>query len=381
MHPLLLQAAAPSLYTNNVVLVFGALLLAMLGVWYYTLQKKNPNLDFGPLIATAMVSKHETFFMIVIFAEYIFAAIIASTVHGAKPDEIEMSPLGRIGMHLIISIVGTIAQFTLARDVAIQFVKQDAGERVGNLYVLIVITIVAFFVPYANLMLIASGNGESLAFDVWVYSMNPFVSETTLQAKYLQLGYPPNYQPWENLSNAMHVCIVSSFLVHYLLTTIEAARTMSSPQRRKILMDRVKAEQKIEEATKEKKPGDIDPKGAAKQNPMRGEEEKVKQIIPNAEYLLRRIGYSDPAKIGHIAKDIQRIITSSDEQDALKLSYRMAQLKARAETIDKSTDADKSAKKKQLIEDIKAYFSGPDKDDSGKPLNAEKRGLKLTLKN
>ena len=378
MFPTILQA---SLYTNNVVLIFGALLLASLGFWYYSLQKKNPNLDFGPLIATAMVSKHETFFMLVIFAEYIFAAIIASTVHGARPDEVEMSPLGRIGMHLIISIVGTIAQFTLARDVAVQFIKQGSGERVGNLYVLIVITVVAFFVPYANLMLIASGNGESLAFDIWVYSMNPFVSESTLQAKFIQLGYPPNYQPWQNLSNAMHVTIVSSFLVHYLLTTIEAARTMSSPQRRKILMDRVLAEQKMPEEEKKKEEGKKTPEGVATKSPMRGEEDKVTQIVPNASFLLKRLGYSDNTKIGHLANDIQKKILASGEQDSLRLSYRMAQLVARAKTIDASADTDKKAQKDQLLVDIRKFIAGDDKDDKGATLNVDKRGLKITIKN
>ena len=381
MFPIILQTT--SLYTNNVVLIFGALLLASLGFWYYTLQKKNPNLDFGPLIATAMVSKHETFFMLVIFAEYIFAAIIASTVHGTAPDAVEMSPLGRIGMHLIISVVGTIAQFTLARDVAVQFIKQGSGERIGNLYVLIVITIVAFFVPYANLMLIASSNGESLAFDMWIYSMNPFVSESAMQAKFITLGFPPNYRPWQNLSNAMHVTIVSSFLVHYLLTTIEAARTMSSPQRRKILMDRVLAEQKLPEEEKKKTPGAIakTPDGIATKSPMRGEEQTVTQIIPNASFLLKRLGYSDNTKIGHLANDIQKKIIAAGEKDSINLSYRMAQLVARARTIDASADTDKKAQKDQLLKDIRNFIGGEDKDDKGIALHVDKRGLKITIKN
>lgn len=378
MFPLLLQADG-NLYTNNTVLVFGVLTLALLGYWYYKAQKKNPDLDFGPLMATTMVSKHETFFMILIFAEYLFAAMVAATRHVPGSTEIEMSPIGRIGMHVVIAFAGTIAQFTLARDVAVQFTKMGIGERIGNIITLFIICLVAFGVPYANLMLIASAGGESLAFDLWFYSLNPFVSDSTIAAKNMELGLPPNYRPWQNLSSAMHVCIITTLLSHYALAFVEALRTISSPVRRKILMDRVKAEQVVPADVKPVKP--IDPNKAQAANSSGSTPDKVKEIEPNAKYLLRRIGYTDDAKITNLVKQIQTAIVNNHGQGddkqkiQLKLAYRMAQLKLHAETLDKSNDTDKSAKKKQLEEDIRTFFTANNKEP-----DLEKRGLGLTIK-
>ena len=381
MYSLLLQADS-TYYNNNIVLGLGILMLASLGVWLYFLKKKNPDLDIGPLIATAMTDKHETIFMALIFFEYVATSLIAATVHGPHSTGLEMSPMGRVLAHIALSVTGTVCQFVLATDIATMFVKkQPWGNRVGNFFTMIMVAILAFYIPYLNLTLIASATGETLAFETWWYSISPFTSDSELQAFYMKVGYPPDYQPWGNMSTILHVCIATAGVIHYGLTPIEGLRTISSSKRRGMLMKRVYVDLGLEEGKVEEK-DKKDGSGALK-NPMRGEEEKVKQIIPNAEFLLGRLDYKDKTKIDNLAKAIQRAIlgdgSAQAKEDSLKMAYAMANLVSAAKTIDSGNAPDKAELKKKNKEAIRAFISGAQKDNQGKLLPADKRGLGISV--
>ncbi len=390
MHQLLLQVDA-SLYTNNVTIIFGVALIALLGIWYYRLQKKNPELDFGPLVATSMVDKHETIFMGIVFLEYIMTALVASTVHMPDSNGIEMSPLGRLGLHIVLSLTGTVAQFTLARDIAVLFIKQSVGEYAGNAFTTIIIILLAMGVPYANLMLIASSVGASLPFQVWIYSISPFTDSQEMLNIYYSLGYPENYQPWENLPPVMHVCIVSAIVVHYGLTIVEALRTISSPKRRKMLLDRVKAEQKIEEEEKEKSSKDDEnndrKKGDAAKSPLPGEKRSLEAVEGNIKFMLRRFGY-DGDKLTNKVKELTTAMMSPGDKSAseiedtqLHFASKLASFVLTAKTIDSKMNGDeKKNKNKALIEDFRKFVEAP-KWDGKNLISRDKRGLGIKLKN
>lgn len=384
---LLLQVDNTSFYDQNVTLIAGCVLIALLGLWYYRLQKKNPNLDFGPLVATAMVDKHETIFMGIIFLEYIMTAIIASTVRSPNQHGLEMSPFGRLGLHIALSLTGTVAQFTLARDIAILFIKRPVGEYLGNFVTTIIITIIAIAIPYINLMLIASSLGESLAFDVWVYSHTPFLSDQELINKYVELGYPPDYQPWENLSPVLHVCIASAGIVHYLLTAVEGLRTISSPKRRKMLMDRVKSEQVMDDEKSDDKSGKKDDKGKVTDDPMPAQKRQVEATESNVKWLLRRKGYSG-SKLDTLVNEItKKILEPADkaegDKEATKFLYasKIAAWKLKGESLDRNPPSDKKEQNEKLLNDFTAFVEGTVRDDKGQLLPKEKRGLGLKLKN
>lgn len=382
----LLQANA-TMYTNNTALIMGVVLLGLLGFSYYRLQKSNPGLDFGPLVSTQMVMKHESIFMGIIFLEYLFAALIATTVHKPAGDmSVEMSPLGRFGMHIIIAATGTVAQFTLARDVAIQATKLPFGERFGQIIILFIIAVVAFGVPYANLMLIASAGGEALQFDIWLWSITPFVGTEELQSKLIELGLPPNYRAWQNMSGALQVCIVTSLLAHYALAVVEGLRTITSPHRRKMLMDRIKAESTLDE----KKEGDKDKdksKDKDPRKPMEGEERIKNDLTSNVVFLLKRARYTDEKTIKNLADSAQKIVLNmgKSEQEkteaALAMSQALASLVLRAKTIDTAGGSTKPQDNAKLIEDIRQLFGRPAKDSNGNLLPMSQRGLGMTLKN
>lgn len=387
MLPLLLQVDnSVSFYNNNIVLILGGLMLLSIGTWLYFLKKKHPDLDIGPLIATAMTDKHETIFMSLIFLEYVATSIIAATVHGPHSTGLEMSPLGRVLAHISLSVTGTVCQFVLATDIAIIFVKnQPIGNRIGNFLTMLMVGFLAMYIPYLNLTLIASATGESLAFETWWYSISPFTTEAELQAFFIKVGYPPSYQPWGNLSTIMHVCIATAGVIHYGLTPIEGLRTISSTKRRGLLMQRVYKDLGIEEEKKDKDK-DKDGKNVNEKINDRDKAEKVKQIIPNAEFLLNRIGYSsDPKKRGNIAKEIQKVIIGSGsgepDKDSMTLTYRLGALVNRAKTIDANKPADKADQNKALEKDIREFFSGKSKDATGNLIAADKRGLGISIKN
>lgn len=389
MFSLMLQAD-PSLYTNNVTLVVGVALLGLLGIWYYRLQKANPELDFGPLVATSMVDKHETIFMFIVFMEYIMTALVASTVH--KPDStgIEMSPLGRVGLHIVLSLTGTVAQFTLARDIAILFIRQKPGELTGNALATIVILLLAMGVPYANLLLIASSTGESIPFQMWLYSISPFTDNQEMAAMLYSFGYPDNYQPWENMSSVLHVCIVSAIIVHFGLTFVEAMRTMSSPKRRKMLMDRVYKEREMDEKKDDKKGSgkksdDKKGEGDAK---TEGQKRQLENVESNIKFMLRRRGY-DGDKLANKTKEIATAMNNpGDKGDAeaeetmLAWAAKLSSMVLTARTIDSKETGDEKKKRNQaLLKEFDELIEGDKKDKDGKLLPREKRGLGIRLAN
>lgn len=362
------------MYNNTITLILGLATLIVMGWGIYNIYKKykDAGMDIGETLAMLAVDKSETIFILGIILLSISEGYTAASVH---PEGEQSAPFSTIMSHIAMIIIGATAAITVVRDFATLFVKGlEWKYKAWQSVVLLITLTMAILIPVATVFMVAGGLGADLEFQLWLYDINPFVSDRAFNAELYNLKYPLTYKPWANLPILLKRSIFIT-CVHVLAMVYEGARNLASPRRSKMLMDKVQREISYieKEDKKEKK------KEQAKENvndtPMAGERRKL--VRENLEYLLRFIKYNE-GKIKNIAQ--QGMTTVENFQDkaakaamAVKIGSLRNNVENLVERDDKGSDTYKNDKA-QLKEDIRKLFTN-DKDAA----NEEDRGLGMRL--
>lgn len=341
-----------NLFADWTVMVLGAVTLALIGGWIWLVTRKS-KASAGEVVATLMVTKNETIFMVIITLIYIAEAMLAATVH--PEGQIAPHPMARFITHLGISVAGLVANLTLVRDIASIAEKGvDPASRVFRFGVMMGVAFLSLAIPYYNAELISSGIGEDIPFQLYIYSLYPGVSSEEINSIAEAYGYSTPYNAWAALSYVMKTTWRLT-VIHLVLSGVEAFRNMSSKERRGMLFLTEAQRAEIYGEEEEAEEEDKDKKKKKKKDKKKDKEDDD-IISKNIEFLLRRVGYSGDKLTSQTKLAVQRL-SKLDEEKNFAVAGSILDLKAKAEKIDKETDKDRKAKKKEtLLQDIRTLF-------------------------
>lgn len=365
-------------FSSSTLLWLGLGTLAGVGVWLYFLKKKYPKMTIGEILSMIFVRENETVFIVATILINFAEALMAASIHpvGQTPP----NPLARFLVHSIISFVAISAGITLIRDVAKIFVKGIGKAQVtARIIKVLLVLMAALGIPILNMYIIANGLKESIPVELFLASVNPFVSKAELAGAVLYYSLPPNYSFWGGLSYIM-CATVSVTGVHMLLVLIEGFNNMDTTNQLRYdrMFEGVEGE-KAKDGKDGKKEGEKgDKKGEKKEEPlMDGEERHISQIKDNLLFLLRRVNYTGSG-LDNLKTTTAGKLDKMPLADQAKMAERIAKLVNEGKTIDSKAyknDEDKKREKKDLDLKIRALFEG-----SPKETDIDKRGFGTTLK-
>lgn len=358
------------LYNNSVALILGLMVLTIIGYGMYRLQKKNPNMKLGELLATQAVDDFETITMGGVIAAFLFSAVLAATLQ--PPGEAPPNVLARLGVHTTISFIGAACTLTAVRDAVTPFKKDiDGLQRFFSSLVFLFVFTVSMGVPVLNLILIAAGLDEDIR--IQLFLIDWLRSEETFQYALASYGLSKDYNTWNGMSYLLK-SEVGITVLHYLLTLIEAFRNVADPERRKVLLERkssfgIANENDKSSKDKNEKSKEKDDKSDA----MEGEKRSVAAAKDNIKYLLIRFKYESDA----LNNQIKNAWTRLDEMDdsfKFKMAARLGNIVTKFKTYDSSPNKNKDDERK-LLKLAREFFEGKLSET-----NPDKKGLGLTIK-
>ena len=381
--PLTVQPVASNtefLYNSTVILLLGlgSLISFFIWAWYLTRREKKP---FGEVLSLMAVHQNESIFVAVVIIIFFAEAVLAASVHA--PGEMLTPPLPRFISHVIISVCGTVASVTFIKDFASVFEpKLDWASRIARTIIVGGISLLALGIPLGNAVLISAGLGEDLKFYLFVVDyFNPFIDDYEFNAIVRHYGGPINYQSWGAMS---YVLKTTCFLTacHVIMSVVEGARNMGSPERRKKLFSNPYEEPKKEEYGK-----DIDKKKEDRKErddsyaPTPGEKRAEEALEENLRKLLSRIRYRDE-ELEEKVKKARSILYDTKvcpkAEHRVKLSAMIMNLvnQTKQLDLDKSlSKEDKADKNNRLKSKIRRLFAS-----SPKATEIDKMGLGMMLK-
>lgn len=340
-------------------MIFGISVIVIFGFWLKKLTKKYEDLTIGEILSMVIVHESETVFMFVTIFINLSEAILAASI--TPTGETPPNPLSRFLSHTLISSGAIAAGIALFRTVSGIF-KPDmsAGQRVVKAVLALTLTIAALGIPYLNMRIIANGLHESLQLQLFVISINPFISTDTLIKTYIYYHLPATYDPWDGMSYVM-CTTVSLTGVHLLMVLIEGLHVLDSSNvtRTKIVFgDRKKESVNKKEAKKEnKEENDYEEKGEKRHNA---------KIETNIELCLKFLNYSGD-KLNNIKNTALGKLTQIDNtRTRAQLASRLANIVTEIATIKSIGSADEKKKRKEKIEhNIIELFKGNPRETDG----------------
>lgn len=340
-------------------IVLGVLFfLAMFGYLIWLAYKEKRPL--GEVASLKAVTNNETILMFASFITYTSESMTAANV--STGDHIMPNIFARMLLHFVISFVGWVCELTLMRDIGSLF--ESGLDRKSLFARCALVFLVAFFairVPFWNLELIAANLGQSVTYDLFIYSLLPDWWTGEMTEYYVSAGYPANYYPWGNLEPILQASIVATY-VTLGLAFIAGLRNISSPDRRSILFGAKKEEEKKDESK--------DKKEEAKNKAEAGK--------PQLEKLLKFYGYEDSELQSKLEAAYTILAGITDTSKQGKIGIRSVQLVDKIAKIKDTKYSSEGAKKDaedKLKEEIKVFFG-----NSHKIEDPAKAGLSTTLK-
>lgn len=336
------------------VLLFGAMFGYLLWLAY---KEKRP---LGEVASLKAVTNNETILMFASFVTYTSESMTAANV--STGDHIMPNIFARMLLHFVISFVGWVCELTLMRDIGSLFEKNlDTKSIMARVALVGLVAYFAVRVPFWNLELIAANLGQSVTYDLFIYSLLPDWWTGDMTTYYVAAGYPANYYPWGNLEPILQASIVATY-VTLGLAFIAGLRNISSPDRRSILFGEKKEskENKEEEKKEEKK------------------EDKPTPGKPNLKKLLEFYGYTGADLDSKLEAAYKILADIQDKTKQGRLGIRATQLVDSISTIKETKYSSSTGRKDAetaLREKIKEFFGNSHKID-----DANKAGLSTTLK-
>lgn len=349
------------LYNSNLVLILGLATFAIVGYTIYSLYNKykGSGLDVGQLISVLAVDKSETVFVLVIIGFFITEGITAASVH---PEGEQNIPLATILRHIFMAVIGAVSGITAIRDIVSVFMDIPWKYKIWRVLGVVIVLFFSILIPLITVSLIASGLDADLEYQLWLYSLNPFVTKSEYAATLAMYGADPTYRAYSALPMILKGTIWVT-VCHMLAMVWEGCRNMGSPTRYAMLMERDEAEIKREQEKAGKKQEKKEEEKKEKDPTTRG------KMVDNLMFLLGSIDYPKEkrqtmANLGYAALDRM----SRDDQPAMAAKI----LKLRQSFEAAITNKDQERKKK-LKTEIKEFFEASSK------AAVEDRGLGLTL--